>query len=107
MNFHDSNQTSDFIECKTSTFQERVEPAELGSHLIKKHVNAKSKKLSVSSDAALKSSSSSGGEVLCDICGKVLSNKRWKRIHMKYNHPGEEDEVLNIDESFYSSYDFP
>ena len=84
----------------------RVEPAELGSHLIKKHVNAKSKKLSVSSDAALKPSSS-GGEVLCDICGKVLSNKRWKRIHMKYNHPGEEDEVVNIDESFNSSHDFP
>ena len=61
----------------------------MGSHLIKKHVNAKSKKLSTSLDAALKTS----GEVLCDICGKVLSNKRWKRIHMKYHHPGEEDEV--------------
>ena len=71
-----------------------MEPTELGSHLIKKHVNAKSKKLSVSSDGALKSSS--GGEVLCDICGKVLSNKRWKRIHMKYNHPGEEDEVSSV-----------
>ena len=70
-----------------------VEPAELGSHLIKKHVNAKNKKLNVSSDAAaLKSSSAT--EVLCDFCGKVLSSKRWKRIHMKYNHPGEEDEVL-------------
>ena len=75
---------------KCALCQVRVEPAELANHLIKKHVNAKSKKLSVSLDAALKSS----GEVLCDICGKVLSNNRWKRIHMKYHHPGEEDEVL-------------
>ena len=70
-----------------------MEPAELGSHLIKKHVNGKNKKHSASLDASTKSSSCGGSEVLCDICGKVLSSKRWKRIHMKYHHPGEEDEV--------------
>ena len=74
--------------------QAKVEPAEMGGHLIKKHVNAKNKKPSTSLDTSTKSSSGGGGgEVLCDICGKVLSSKRWKRIHMKYHHPGEEDEV--------------
>ena len=64
-----------------------VEPPELGTHLIKEHVNAKSKKPAVREVAAKPSV-----EVLCDICGKVLTSIRWKRIHMKYNHPGEDDD---------------